>query len=403
MRKIEPLDYLLNIGARFTGLTGGDKQRARFEDATLRRVYDVKNVYIEKSPGHHDAAVGPSVDDEPTLYYRPPAWPVPRTVALYAEREVAALRSILTKRVPDVLFVRYIAGTPLVPRVLDLLPQTKIVIDADMLVSRIAQQAWRQNRSFRNRYYLFSAWRDSQYERWLFNQPFLFFMSNDTEVEHIYKHVRSPDAKSEFVIIPNPMPSSVPDATAATDEVSSENYILFHGVLNSAVNVDAFRYLAKDIYPRIAATLDAHDAYIHVVGRAMTPEYETLRSRLGCDRIRLVGEVDDIGQVIRLAKFCLAPLRMGSGTKTRILEVAAYGKAVLTTPMGSEGMCFDKSEIVVRDSADGIATAVAQLLADEALRESLARNLQCRSLAVYSERAIADRMLEAIARFGPLS
>src|SRR5690606_33730477 len=114
-------------------------------------------------------------------------------------------------------------------------------------------------------------------------------------------------------------------------------YILFHGILGSAANIDAFRFLAREIYPRIHAELTQREMWLKVVGRGMTAERRAIASKLNCTRMELVGEVEDMAGTMAGARLCLIPLRMGSGTKTRVLEAAAHGVCVVTTPLGAEG------------------------------------------------------------------
>ncbi len=383
---------LLNIGAPYVGLRGGDKQRARFLIAALQEAYTVIDVYIEETDGPGEGFQQDG-DGPLTLSYQTPRWFWSNTVATYSREAISAFRRAIETHQPDLLFMRHAAAAALIPHVLDLVPDSRIVVDLDFLTSRIAQQAWDQNRSIRNRYYLFAYLRNRKFEKWLMTRQCLYLMTNELETKTLEALGREGETGPTMATIPNAMPTvcEIPAPTAV-----EKRYILFHGVLSSAVNLDAFRYIAREIYPHIREALAAHDGELHIVGRGATAEYSKLIEELGLERVRLVGEVDDMGATIVNADFCIAPLRMGSGTKTRILEVAAYGKAVVTTAIGAEGLNFSEDELVVRDTAEGFGEAVSTMLGDSERTSRLAANLRTASLGSYSEEQLGERLRTTI-------
>ena len=65
---------------------------------------------------------------------------------------------------------------------------------------------------------------------------------------------------------------------------------------------------------------------------------------------KFLGFVEDVSPFFKVSDLCIAPLRMGSGIKTKILEYLSYGKLVLTTPAGVEGIKLDNvSSVIVSD------------------------------------------------------
>lgn len=391
------MPVLVNIGAPFVGLSGGDKNRARFLDGVLQQSFDVHHVFIEDVDSRFTTSYGLH-EEQPTLHYTMSQSPWARTIAVFPRSEIERFREYLARVKPDVLFIRHVTATSLLPAVGDLIHSAKVVVDVDFLTSRIAQQAWERNRSLRNRYFLFAMWRNRRYERWLFQQPWLFLMSNEEELPPLETLVSRSPNPGRCVAVPNPMPD-IPSPDSSGKKIASPRYILFHGVLDSMVNMDAFCYLAFDIYPAIVDVLEAEDAYIHVVGRGDTKEYVEIASRCKSERLKIVGEVDDMGAAISDAAFCIAPLRMGSGTKTRILETAAYGKAVVTTPIGVEGLRFDASEIFVCKEVSEIRRAVAMSLADPNATDKMGERLRRRSEARYSCTTVGATLIEAITSF----
>ena len=397
------MNSALLVGTPFHGLTGGNMQRAAFEWRALCQKYTVDHLLVgdtatlEKEVPKHKA-IGSTTGLSTTRGH----FLRPETIYDFAASDIQRFRAFLQTNQYQVAFFRYLNASRLTQHIKECLPDAKIVVDADMLLSRIAEQAWQQNRSFSNRFFFFESLKVARYERWIFNQPYLFLMSNPDELALVKQHFVKPGAPSQFTIVANVMPEV---SSSDSEKASSADppYILFHGILNSSVNRDAFRFLVEDIYPLLQEHLERHGVRIRVVGRGLADFHRDLVRTHGCTQIDLTGEVDNIGAAVRESLLCLMPLRMGSGTKTRVLEAAAYGKCVVTMPLGAEGLGFQDNELVVCDSAESIATSIARLLEDRGRLATLAANLHKRCIQLYAEKAIAAQLLRAIDEYNPVS
>src|SRR5439155_1395282 len=90
------------------------------------------------------------------------------------------------------------------------------------------------------------------------------------------------------------------------------------------------------------------------------------RARYG---VELTGYVEDVRPYVRAAACYIVPLRVGGGTRLKILDAWAMGKAVVSTSIGCEGLVAeDGRNILIRDDPDGFAQAVRAVLQDERLR-----------------------------------
>jgi glycosyltransferase involved in cell wall biosynthesis len=98
-------------------------------------------------------------------------------------------------------------------------------------------------------------------------------------------------------------------------------------------------------------------------------------------------------RAISESRFVLLPLRVASGTRTRILEAAAVGKAVVTTSIGAEGIEVG-ADALVADTPDDLAAAVRKLLDEPVKAEMLGRRLRERCVSRYS----ADRLASDLVR-----
>jgi glycosyltransferase involved in cell wall biosynthesis len=108
--------------------------------------------------------------------------------------------------------------------------------------------------------------------------------------------------------------------------------------------------------------------------------------------------VDDLRPIIAEAAVCVVPLRLGSGTRLKILEAAAMGKAVVSTSLGAEGLDLcDGHEILLADDSQHFAEAVAGLLRDRARAASLGAAARRAVEEKYSIAALQMHLRHALA------
>jgi glycosyltransferase involved in cell wall biosynthesis len=90
------------------------------------------------------------------------------------------------------------------------------------------------------------------------------------------------------------------------------------------------------------------------------------------EHIIVTGEVEDARPYIARASVFAAPLRAGSGTKVKILEALALQRAVLTTPIGAEGLELTRGrEVFIEDHPESFESSLMKLLSDPDLRREL--------------------------------
>ncbi len=143
--------------------------------------------------------------------------------------------------------------------------------------------------------------------------------------------------------------------------------VVFTGSMSYRPNVDAALWFATEIWPRIQHPTK----HLYLVGHRPHPRLEALAEAAD---ITVTGRVDEMEPYWRGAAAYIAPLRMGSGTRFKLLEAMAAGCAVVSTTMGAQGLgVVSGQEILLADSAADFATAVQQLLDDAPLREALAQ------------------------------
>ena len=174
--------------------------------------------------------------------------------------------------------------------------------------------------------------------------------------------------------------------------------VLFTGAMDWLPNQDGAEYFISEILPKLRQlTVGTHFV---VAGR--NPPPEMLRRYGGIPDVHFTGTVRDIRSIIAQAAVCAVSLRIGSGTRMKILEAGAMGKAVVSTTLGAEGLGLRQGEeILLADDPRSFAQAVATLLKDPALRRRLGQAARQRVERDYSLAALQSRIAETLAPLCP--
>lgn len=190
-------------------------------------------------------------------------------------------------------------------------------------------------------------------------------------------------------VVPNGVDLSFFDATS--DVGAEDGSLVFVGGMGWLPNRDGMEHFLAEGFPRIRAQRDTR---LTVIGRrdglAVPPAL--------ADSVHCTGFVDDLRPLVRRAAVYVVPLRAGSGTRLKILEAMALGKAIVSTRIGAEGIALrDGEHALLADSPEEFAAAVVRLLDDPDLRRRLGRAARRRAEREYGWEAIGERMLEVYA------
>jgi len=166
----------------------------------------------------------------------------------------------------------------------------------------------------------------------------------------------------------NPACIELPAASQTDDRQREEkDTVLFFGFLNTFANDDAVRFFYNDILPLIREKMPGIKFII--AGKCPTRHVVNLKKDPG---VRFLGAVPDIREVLKKAALVAVPLRLGGGTRIKILESWAASKAVVSTSIGAEGVdVADGRDIVLADTARAFADAVVSLLKNDARRKEI--------------------------------
>jgi sugar transferase (PEP-CTERM/EpsH1 system associated) len=151
--------------------------------------------------------------------------------------------------------------------------------------------------------------------------------------------------------------------------------LLFTGQMDYPPNVDAVRWFAEAVLPRLP------DARFAIVGRNPA---ESVR-RLAGDRVTVTGAVPDVRGWVAAADAVVAPLRIARGIQNKVLEAMAMARPVVASPAAFEGIEAEPGrDLLVAEGAEAQAAAIAGLLADPARGRALGRAGRRRMEEAYS-------------------
>jgi sugar transferase (PEP-CTERM/EpsH1 system associated) len=143
--------------------------------------------------------------------------------------------------------------------------------------------------------------------------------------------------------------------------------LLFTGKMDFRPNVDAALWFGQQVLPLIQSQRPG--TTFAIVGQRPHPRLEVLRHKPG---ITITGTVADVRPYIAGATVYVAPLRVGGGTRLKLLEAMAMGKAIVSTTVGAEGFPVGQGqELVLADDPAEFAQATLDLLENPLRRSEL--------------------------------
>jgi glycosyltransferase involved in cell wall biosynthesis len=194
----------------------------------------------------------------------------------------------------------------------------------------------------------------------------------------------APDAR--VIVVPNGV-----DVDEFRPSNGSGGGVAYVGGMNWFPNRDALDFFCGEILPHLKQR--RRELEVRWIGAASADEQHVYRDRYG---VELTGYVDDVRPLVRDAACHIVPLRVGGGTRLKILNAWAMGKAVVSTSIGCEGLAAtDGENILIRDGPKAFADAVATVLADDVLRRRLGNAGRETAERLYSWNRVGERMISA--------
>lgn len=257
------------------------------------------------------------------------------------------------------------------------------VIDAHEIAYDMVRQFARQGLGLGRTLYAGLNWRKLRHEELsAFRAADAVCACSAADQQRILAEV--PSART--VVIPNaadvefyrPRPSD-PPADGRT--------VVFFGLLSTLPNIDGASWFLREIWPRVVARRP--DARCKIIGKGAP------KSLLDLARpdVEIVGFVEDLRPHLASAAAIAVPLRLGGGTRLKIVEGMAMQKAIVSTSLGAEGIdVVPERDILLADDAQRFADAVVRLLDDPALAGRLGSSARDVAVNRYAWTAAADAL-----------
>lgn len=149
--------------------------------------------------------------------------------------------------------------------------------------------------------------------------------------------------------------------------LSDDKELVFTGSMDWHPNEDGMMWFMNSILPLIRRTFPALS--MTVVGRNPSAQLRQIAKK---HRVQVTGTVPDIRPWVERATVYVVPLRIGGGTRLKIFEALAMGKAVVSTTIGAEGLPLEEGLHILRsDNPFSFASCVIELLNDQPRRERM--------------------------------
>jgi glycosyltransferase involved in cell wall biosynthesis len=173
---------------------------------------------------------------------------------------------------------------------------------------------------------------------------------------------------------------------APTGTPETPGSLAFLGSMDWFPNEDAVLHFVEMILPRVKS--EVPEATLTVVGR--NPGVRLKAAALAAG-VRLTGTVDDVRPYVAASSVVVVPLRAGGGTRLKIFEALAMGKAVVSTTVGAEGLPLEPgTHFLQADEPEAFARAVVSLLRDPGRRLDLGNAGRALVEARYSWAQVAQ-------------
>lgn len=258
---------------------------------------------------------------------------------------------------------------------------TPVLLDEHNIEYEVFKRVWESERSPLRRFFNRLEYkRFRRHEQRWWGRVDAIALTSDREEPVVTE--RAP--KTPVAVVPNGVDL---EYFRPRDERPDPDTVVFNGVLDYRPNLDAAQHLVDEVWPIVRRRRP--QARLLIVGRGDEAERERLR-RPG---VELTGEVPDVRPYLAGAAVVIVPIRMGGGTRLKVVEALSMAKAMVSTTLGCEGVNVRHGEhLLVADGAEEFAGAVVKLLEDHRLAAELGRAGRRRMEEEYSWELAGERL-----------
>lgn len=264
----------------------------------------------------------------------------------------------------------------------------RLVVASHNIDYELARQYSRAARSWGHRLYAAVNWRKLRREE----------LGAYRDADGVYL-CSADDERRLLGVVPGARTAVIPNAADVeyyqprpTDPRADGRTLVFFGLLSYAPNVDGVMYFVEKIWPRVVAVHP--EARLKIIGGKPPRSLQQLAGL----QVELTGFVPDLRPHLAEAAAVVVPLRLGGGTRLKIVEAMAMGKAMVSTTLGAEGIeAIPGRDLLIEDEPEAFADAVNRLLSDSQLAARIGHSARALAVERYSWSGAA-RALEGFYR-----
>ena len=234
----------------------------------------------------------------------------------------------------------------------------RVVVDFHEIAYDLARQFARAGGSLGRRLYAEANWRKLRREELqTYRDADGVYLCSAADEQRLLEQV----PRVRTAVIPNAADVEYYQPRPA-DPLPDGRTVVYFGLLSTVPNVDGVIHFIQDIWPRIA---QAHpEARFKIIGGRPPLALQQLAG----PRVELTGFVPDLRPHLAAAAALVVPLRLGGGTRLKIVEGMAMRKPIVSTTLGAEGIeAAPGRDLLIEDQPEAFADAVNRLLADPEL------------------------------------
>ncbi len=172
-------------------------------------------------------------------------------------------------------------------------------------------------------------------------------------------------------------------------EAKQPNTIFHFASMDWMPNIEAVDWLMNEVWQEVEK--EKPDAKLVLAGRGMPERFKKLTSA----NITIIDEINDSKEFYNTYDIMLVPLWSGSGLRIKLVEGLAYGKAIITTSIGAEGIPYTNTkDIIIADSGAEFKQAILNVLSNDILKQTLHKNAKALAETHFDYKVIAKQLIE---------
>ena len=315
----------------------------------------------------------------------------PHTVSKYCRPEVKArMRELLASNKFDVIICDFVVAAAAIP--------WEVACPKVIFTHNVEALIWKRHFEVsRNPLWKMASW--GEYQKMLrFEKHYLNKSEHVLTVSEADKDFFSDFVdRSKMTVVSTGVDT---DYFRPGSETEQPNSLVFTGSMDWMPNEDGVVYFLRSILPLIRREIP--QVSFTIVGRKPS---EKMRVAAASEPgVHVTGTVDDIRPYVREGSVYVVPLRIGSGTRLKIFEAMAMGKAIVSTTLGAEGLPIsDGGDISIADSPEEFSRTVCALLRNPDARRRLGAAARQLVEQHYSWSSVAAEFNAVLRRVAPLS